>query len=145
GNIFVADRDADVIRKIASTGVISTFAGTGTIGSTGDGGPAAKALFSGPTGLAFDRLGNLYVADTGNSRIRMITPDGVISTVAGSGVNGNGGNGGPARSAELNAPEGVTIDASGSIYIADTFNNMVRKVLPDGTISIFAGNGFAAY
>jgi uncharacterized protein (TIGR03437 family) len=145
GNIFVADRDADVVRKIASTGTISTFAGTGTIGSTGDGGPAAKALFSGPTGLAFDGIGNLYVADTGNSRIRMITPGGTISTVAGSGVNGNGGNGGPARNAELNAPEGVTVDAAGNIYIADTFNNVVRKVLPDGTISTFAGNGFAAY
>ena len=145
GNIFVADRDAGVIRKIAANGIISTFAGTGTIGSSGDGGPAAKALFSGPTGLTFDTLGNLYIADTGNSRIRMISPDGTIATVAGSGINGSGGNGGPARSADLNAPEGVAVDAAGSIYIADTFNNVVRKVAPDGTIGLFAGNGFPGF
>jgi len=145
GDIFVADRDADIIRQIAPSGTISRYAGTGTIGFSGDGGPAANALLSGPTGLTLDAAGNLYIGDTGNNRIRRISPDGTITTVAGSGGNGNGGDGGPAVNADLNGPEGVAVDAAGSIYIADTFNNVVRRVALDGTMSTFAGNGYPGY
>ena len=145
GNIYFTDRDADVIRKISVNGTISTFAGTGTIGSAGDGGPAANALLSGPTGLTFDSAGNLYIADTGNNKIRRISPDGTITTVAGTGEFGYTGNGGSARDAQLSGPEGVAVDAAGTIYIADTFNNLIRRITPDGIINNFAGNGFPGY
>jgi len=143
GDIFVADKNANVIREIAADGAISTFAGTGAAGFAGDGGPAAQALFNGPTGLAFDAVGNLYVADTGNNRVRRISPGGgAINTLAGNGAAGSGGDGGPASSASLNSPEGVTIDPAGYIYIADTLNNLVRRVAGDGSIGTFAGNGY---
>ena len=135
GNLFVADRDASVIRKITPDGTIGTFAGTGTAGSSGDGGPAAQAQFNGLLGLCFDSLGNLYVADTGNSLIRRIAPDGTVSTVLGGQAAGD------RQYAQLNGPEGVAVDTAGNLYIADTFNNVVRKLAADGTISVFAGNG----
>lgn len=142
GNVYVTDRAAHVIRKISAGGVIGTFAGTGKSGFSGDGGPAANAQFNGPTGLAFDAAGNLYVADTDNSCIRMISTDGTVVTVAGTNARTYGGDGGPARQADLNGPEGVAADLAGNLYIADTFNNRIRRVAPDGTITTFAGNGF---
>jgi len=146
GDIFVADRDANVIREISPGGTISTFAGTGTAGFGGDGGPAAQAMFNGPTGLAFDFFGNLIVGDTGNNRVRRISPDGgTITTLAGNGFAGNGGDGGPALSASLNSPEGVAVDPAGFIYIADTMNNVVRRVAGDGSIGTFAGNGYPSF
>ena len=145
GSLYFTERDANRIRRIAANGAIGTFAGTGVAGNSGDGGPAAAAQFSGPTGLAFDAAGNLYVADTGNNVVRRIAPDGTVTKVAGSGFPGYGGDGAPAVHADLNAPEGVAVDAAGSLYIADTFNNRVRKVAPDGTMSTFAANGYPGF
>ena len=98
-----------------------------------------------PAGLAVDAAGNLYIADTGNHRILLLTPGGAISTVAGTGAAGFSGDGGPAVAAQLNAPSAVAVDANENIYIADTGNNRVRLVAPAGNISTIAGTGDAAY
>ena len=143
GNVYVADRDAAVIRKI-SGGTVTTVAGTGTAGYNGDGGPAAQAQLDTPMGLAIDSAGNLFVADSENHRIRKIAANGTISTVAGNGSFGYGGDNGPATAAELNQPEGVTVDAAGNIYIADTVNDRVREVGSDGNIATVAGTGVSA-
>ena len=140
-NVFVADRDASVVRKIAANGIITTVAGTGKPGFAGDGGPAASAQLNGPFGLALDAAGNLYIADTGNQVVRKVSTDGTISTVAGTGTAGYMGDGGAARSAWLNGPEGVAVDGAGNLYIADTFNGRIRRVAGDGTISTVAGVG----
>ncbi len=145
GNLYFTERDANLIRRISAPGIITTFAGTGAAGYTGDGGPALSAQFNGPTGLTVDKAGNLYVADTGNSVIRRIAPDGTVTKVAGNGAPGFGGDGAPAVRADLNAPQGVAVDAAGNVYIADTFNNRVRIVAPDGTISTFAANGYPGF
>jgi sugar lactone lactonase YvrE len=100
---------------------------------------------SGPCGVAVDASGNLYIADTDNNRIRKVTPSGTISTVAGNGTEGYGGDGGPATSAQLASLYGVTVDAGGNLYIADTWNNRIRKVRPSGTISTVAGGGAVGY
>src|ERR1035437_6005113 len=141
GNLFVADRDASVVRKIAVNGTISTVAGSGTAGFTGDGGPAASAQINGPFDVAVDSAGNLYIADTGNEVVRKVSSDGTMSTVAGTGTRGYLGDGGAARSAWLDGPEGVTVDAAGTLYIADTFNGRIRRVGTDGIISTVAGVG----
>jgi sugar lactone lactonase YvrE len=125
--------------------VITTCAGTGTAGFSGDGGPATNAQFVYPQALAFDAAGNMYIADNSNSRIRKINTSGIISTVAGSSINGYSGDGGPATSAKLNMPYGVAVDAAGNLYIADYFNHRVRKVNTSGVISTFAGNGTFGY
>jgi hypothetical protein len=124
-----------------SSGNISTVAGTGTSGSSGDGGAATDAELSSPSGVAVDESNNIYIADTGNNRIREVTAStGVIFTVAGTGTSGFSGDGGAATSAELNAPMGVAVDDSGNIYIADTGNNLIRKVtVSTSTISTVAG------
>jgi uncharacterized protein (TIGR03437 family) len=141
GNLFVADRDASVVRKIAVNGTISTVAGSGTPGFRGDGGPAASAQINGPFDVAVDSSGNLYIADTGNEVIRKVSSDGTISTVAGTGTRGYSGDGGAARDAWLNGPEGVTVDAAGTLYIADTFNGRIRRMGTDGIITTVAGVG----
>jgi len=142
GNVFVADRDAHVIRRIAG-GVMTTYAGTGTAGFLGDGGPASQALFNNPSGLALDASGNLYVADSGNNCVRRIASNGIITTFAGSPAIGAayGGDGGPAAHALLSGPSGVATDTLGNVYIADTFNNRIRRVTPDGIIGTIAGTG----
>ena len=144
GNIYVADRTANLIRRI-SGGNISTYAGTGAAGYSGDGGPASAAQFNSPSGIAVDTGGNLFVADTGNSVIRKIAPDGTTSTVAGSGPAGYNGDNIPATSAALNGPQGVAVDAGSNIYIADTDNHRIRLVTPGGVIITFAGNGQSTY
>ncbi|HTS28347.1 MAG TPA: NHL repeat-containing protein [Bryobacteraceae bacterium] len=144
GNVYVVDRDANTVREISTAGTISTIAGTGMSGYSGDGGPAVKAQLNSPTGLAIDSLGNLFIADTGNSCIRMVATNGAISTVAGNNTADYYGDGGPATQAALKQPQGMTVDPSGNLYIADTFNNVIRKVGPDGTITTFAGTGFPA-
>jgi sugar lactone lactonase YvrE len=126
---------------VATTGYISTIAGTGTAGSTGDGGQANLAKLSAPSGVAFDASGNIYIADAGNNKIRKITTAGVISTFAGNGTAGSTGDGGQASSAELSNPLAVAFDASGNLYIADNGNNKVRKITTAGVISTFAGGG----
>jgi uncharacterized protein (TIGR03437 family) len=145
GNLYFTERDANLIRRISTTGIITTFAGTGASGYAGDGGAAISAQFNGPTGLTFDQAGNLFVADTGNNVVRRIAPDGTVTKVAGSGYAGYGGDGGPAIRADLNAPQGVAVDTSGYLYIADTFNNRVRRVAADGSIATFVANGYPGF
>ncbi len=143
-NIYIADSANHVIRMIVPGGVISTFAGTGTFGSAGDGGPAADAEFELPTGVAVDRLGDVYVADAGAHRIRMIDTQGNIHTVAGSGTPGFSGDGGPAVSAFLNNPAAVAADRFGNLFIADTGNHRVREITGgDLKIHTVAGTGVA--
>jgi len=147
GNINFADSSNNVIRKItASTGDISTVAGTGTGGYSGDGGAATSAKLSAPKAVAVDSSGNLYIADMSNNRIRMVTAStGDISTIAGDGVAGSGGDNGLAVNAKLNLPMGVAVDSSGNVYIADYENNYVRKWSPaTHDISAYAGYQYTA-
>src|SRR5213593_4687735 len=139
GNVFVADTYNNRIRKISPDGIITTVVGTGMWGSGGDGGPAAAAQLSVPRGLAIDRAGNLFIADVGNNRIRVVTPDAIIYTVAGDGTAGFGGDGGPATSAQLNYPVAVSVDRSGNLFIADRHNNRIRMVNTAGMISTVTG------
>jgi sugar lactone lactonase YvrE len=181
GNLFIADTDSQRIRKVTASGVVTTVAGTGANGFAGDGGPATSALLSYPAGIAVDDVGNLFIADTRNNRIRKVTPDGVIFTigtslndprglavdrsgnvfiadtnnqqirkidsggamsiVAGTGANGFSGDGGPATSAQLSYPVAVAVDGNGNLFIADSSNNRIRMVRPDGIIRTIAGNG----
>jgi uncharacterized protein (TIGR03437 family) len=124
-------------------GLITTVAGNGTAGYSGDGGPATNAALNAPEGLAIDNAGNLFIADQFNQRIRKVS-NGIITTVAGNGSAGYAGDGGPAVSAELAGPAGMSVDAAGNLYIADRDNNRIRVLLTDGTISTVAGNGSAA-
>src|SRR5579863_3326868 len=121
---------------------ISTIAGNGTTGFAGDGGAATSAQLSFPGGIAIDSSGNMYIADSGNNRIRKIS-NGTITTVAGNGTAGYTGDKGAATSAELNNPTGVAVDSAGNIYIADTNNHVVRQVSSSGTITTFAGDNGA--
>jgi len=145
GNLFVADPSHNQIHKFTPAGVVSVVAGLGTSGFSGDGGPATSARLSSPTGIAVDAAGNLFIADSYNSRIRKVTPDGIISTVAGTTSSGFSGDGGPATSARLNSPTGVAVDTSGNLFIADSNNNRIRKVTPDGIISTVAGTGASGF
>lgn len=148
GNVYFSDNNNDRIRMIsASSGNISTIAGTGAYGYTGDGGPAINAKLSSPAGVALDRKGNLLFCDEFNYVIRKINlTTGVISTVAGNNVQGYSGDGGPATSAEINSPQGLACDTAGNIYIADFLNNRIRKVDAfSGNISTVAGNGTLGY
>jgi uncharacterized repeat protein (TIGR01451 family) len=124
----------------AMPGDISTYAGNGTAGFSGNGGPATSASLYYPDGVALDSSGNLYIADTWNNRVRKVSTSGTISTVAGNGTAGFSGDGGPATSASLRYPDGIALDSSGNLYIADTSNMRVRKVSTSGTISTVAGN-----
>jgi DNA-binding CsgD family transcriptional regulator/sugar lactone lactonase YvrE len=143
GNVYVAEAGGNRIRRIDAAGVIGTFAGTGQPGSSGDGGKARDATLNGPEAVALDRSGNLLVADTVNNRIRRITTDGVITTVAGSGQFGYSGDGGPAVKAELALPRGLAVDRGGVLYIADSDNHRVRRVDAAGVIATVMGNGQA--
>jgi uncharacterized repeat protein (TIGR01451 family) len=122
-----------------------TIGGNGSQGYWGDTGPATNAILDNPTGLAFDNSGDFFIADAVNNRVRKVTPNGTIATVAGNGSDGYSGDGGPATSATLSVPSGVAVDVSGNLYIADTLNNRIRKVTPDGNITTFAGNGTHGY
>lgn len=121
---------------------ISTIAGTGAVGYTGDGGPATAATLNGPEGIAVDSSGNVYVSDTGNNVVRKIDTSGTISTYAGTGTAGFSGNGGPATSAELNNPGQLAVDSNDNLYIADSGNSMVRMVDSSGTITTVAGSTY---
>ena len=126
------------IQSSARNGTIATVAGTGTAGYSGDGGTATGAALKQPYGVAVDSAGNLYIADTNNNVVRKVTGSGSIATVAGNGDSGYAGDGGTATSATLRQPRGVAVDAAGNVYIADTNNNAIRKVSPNGTITTLA-------
>jgi uncharacterized protein (TIGR03437 family) len=145
GNVCVADRGNHTVRKITPAGVITTVAGTGQVGAGGDGGRATAAELNQPGGLAFDSAGNLYIADSENHRVRRVTPDGIISTFAGTGQEGYGGDGGPALQARFRLPVGLAFDAAGNLFIADAGNNRVRRVTPGGTVSTVAGRNVGGF
>ncbi len=145
GNVYIADTNNHRVRKLTPDGVLTTVAGRGIRGYQGDGSPAVEALLDSPAGLAVDGEGNLYVADRMNHAVRKVTPSGVILTVAGTGLPGFSGDGGPARQARLNHPMGVAVDRQGNLYIADTQNHRLRKVTPDGVINTIAGDGVPGF
>ncbi len=141
GNLYVPDQANDRVRKISPGGTITTFAGNGITGFSGSGVPATQASLFSPKAVAVDAAGSVYIVDQDNSRVRKVTPDGLITTIAGNGIDDFTGNGGPATQAALNAPGGIAVDAAGNIYISDTFNSLVRKVSPGGIITTYAGDG----
>ncbi len=144
-NFYVADTTNNRVRKITPGGVISTIAGNGTSGYSGDGGPATQAQLNGPAGLALDTFGNLYITDYDNSVVRKVTSGGTITTVAGTGSAGYNGDNISAITAKLNNPFGIVVDSTGNLYIADRYNNRIRKVDTSGNISTYAGTGVAGY
>ncbi|MBB5118226.1 NHL repeat-containing protein [Streptomyces eurocidicus] len=145
GNLYIADTSNHRIRKVTPNGIITTVAGNGTAGYVSDGGPAIATPLNSPYGVAVDRSGNLYIADYGNHRIRKVTPNGNITTIAGNGTAGYVSDGGPAIATRLYYPIGLTVDAAGNLYIADRHNHRIRKVTPNGIITTVAGNGTAGY
>lgn len=139
GNVYIADWFSDVVRQISPNGVINTIAGSGTIGYSGDGGPATSAQLAYPCGIAFDASGNIYIADSGNNVIRQVNPSGTINTIAGSNTRGYAGDLGPATSAQLYSPMGLVFDSAGNLYVSDSGNNVIRIISPAGNINTFAG------
>jgi secreted PhoX family phosphatase len=138
GNLYVADSGNNMIRKITTAGLVTTLAGSGAVGATN--GTATAATFNNPNGIAVDFAGNVYVNDTGNNSIRMISTTGVVSTLAGSGfaaiANGTG------TAASFNTPQGLTFDAAGNLYVADEGNHLIREVSTSGIAGTFAGSGY---
>jgi uncharacterized protein (TIGR03437 family) len=143
GNLYIADDGHHRIRKVDSSGIITTVAGNGQINYSGDGGPATSASLWRPSGVALDHAGNLYIADTQNVRIRKVDTNGNITTIAGNGSIGYSGDGGPATSAALFYPMDVAVDKAGNVYIADQNANVIRQVNTAGVITTVAGNGNA--
>jgi glucose/arabinose dehydrogenase len=151
GSIFIADRANNRVRRVGPEGVITTVAGTGTAGFSGDGGPATAAALRRPEHIALAPDGSLFISDTGNHRLRRVTPDGVITTVAGTGVEGFQGDGGPAVEADLSFPKGIAVGSEGSVFVATSFLgpiirgglpaqlDRVCKVSRDGNIATVAG------
>jgi hypothetical protein len=144
-NLYIADTLNNRIRKVTAAGVISTVAGNGQQGYSGDGGTAVGASLNAPAAVVPDAAGNLYICDLGNNVIRKVTSAGVISTVVGNGQFGYSGDGGPATAAALENPAGIGLDAAGNLYIADTLNNRIRVVDSSQRISTFAGNGVRGF
>jgi hypothetical protein len=145
GNVYIGEAFSRV-RKVTPDGTITTVAGTGTSGFSGEGGPATAAMLTLPTGLAVDDAGTLYIADSYNFRVRKVTRDGIITTVAGTGyvgpvpgMGGYSGDGGPAILARIGRPSGVVVDGKGNLYVADPDNGRVRMVTGDGIIRTVAG------
>ena len=145
GNTYIADRNNNRVRKVNPAGIISTIAGTGVAGYTGDGGLATAARLRHPNGVCVDAAGNIYIADESNNVIRMINAAGIITTIAGTGVAGFSGDGGPATSAKFNDPQAVAKDLAGNIYVADNNNSRVRIINTAGVISTFAGGGAVGF
>jgi uncharacterized protein (TIGR03437 family) len=143
GNLYLSDTDNHRVRKVDTAGIITTIAGTGTAGFSGDGGAAVAAQLNLPYGLAVDAAGNLYIADLGNNRVRRVSPDGTIVSIAGTGVEGDSGDGGQANATQLYAPRDVAVDAAANLYIAEFEGHRVRKVTPAGVIATVAGTGIA--
>ena len=142
GNLFIADHGRDRVQRITADGSISTMAGGGKKPpATADGGPANEAQLNDPFDVTVDVAGNLYIAQEFEHRVRRVSPDGIITTVAGNGKAGFSGDGGPATQARLNGPTGLAVDSAGNLFISDRDDYRVRKVTPDGVISTVAGTG----
>jgi len=145
GNLYIADQGNQRIRQVTPSGTISTVAGNGTAGYSGDNVPATGSELNNPQGVVVDPSGNVYIADTGNYRIRLVTPGGTITTFAGTGASGSSGDGAAATAATFTSPTSLTLDSKGDLYITDTLASVVRMVNPSGTISHIAGTGTATY
>ena len=145
GNLFIADQNSQRIRKVDTNGIITTVAGNGSNSYNGDGGFATNASLYNPSGVTVDTSGNLFIADQSNHRIRKVDNNGIISTVAGKVTSGGSGDGGFATNANLFYPLGVAVDAAGNLFIADRFNQRIRKVDNNGIIITVAGNGTIGY
>ena len=141
GNVYIARRDNNVISRVDLKGNMTAYAGNGSAGFSGDGGDATEARLNVPAGLAFDKKGNLYIADRNNHRIRKVDTRGKISTVAGTGTAGFSGDGGPAARAQLNHPSGIAFDKKGALYFSDRSNDRIRMIDSSGNIHTYAGNG----
>jgi len=140
----VADLDNHRVRRFVPGGNIATFAGTAFL--IGDGGPSTQARLTGPNGVAVDSTGNLFIADRADNRVRKVTPSGTITTIAGTGRTGGGGDNGPGTSAALSTPYSVAVDSAGNVYIADAGNNVIRRVdAKTGLITAFAGKYTCCY
>ena len=145
GNLFISHRSKNRIRKVTKDGIITTIAGNGIAGFSGDKGSALKASFNFPAGLCLDPTGNLYVADRNNHRIRRVDKSGIVTTVAGVGIPDMGGDDGLAVDAYLNYPSDLVCDGKGNLYISDRSNNRIRKVDSQGTITTIAGMGLPEF
>ncbi len=145
GNLYICDGYNNRVRKVSTSGIITTIAGTGVAGYSGDSGPATAAMLNSPSRVSVSAAGNVYISDMGNHRIRMINTAGIISTYSGTGIAGFGGDGGPATSALVNNPYGIAVDAIGNVCFGDSTNNRVRRVTTFGVISTIAGNGSYGY
>jgi sugar lactone lactonase YvrE len=144
GNLYVGEFNGHRVRKVSPSGVITAFAGTGVQSSTGDGGPATSATIDTPWSLATDFAGNVYIADSNANKIRKVSPSGIITTFAGTGVQGDTGDDGPATAAQIHNPKGLAIDAQGRVLFTDGLNR-IRRIGTDGIINTIAGtsNGFS--
>lgn len=145
GNVYVGDPDTNTVRRIDAAGIITKFAGNGTYGFGGDGGPATAAKLSHMLGLAADGAGNVYICDADNNRVRKVNAAGIISTIAGNGTPASGGDGLQATAATINRPAGVFVSNTGEIYIAEYGGNRIRKINTAGVISTFAGTGTGGF
>ncbi len=145
GNIFIADQSNNRVRKVNSSGIISTIAGTGSAGYNGDGIAGTAAMLNGPTGVAVDGAGNVYIADENNHRIRKINTSGTISTIAGTGAGGYSGDGGAATAAAIHNPWAVALDGSGNVFFSDQFNHRIRKINSSGVINTYVGTGTSGF
>ena len=146
GGVYISDTDNYRVRLVSAVGIITTVAGNGNMAFSGDGGQAIDASFSDVTGAALDSAGNLYLADASNRRVRRVTPGGIVTTIAGTGIQGNSGDGGQGIYATLNRPFAVALDAAGNLYICDSSNHNIRRVnLASGIITTYAGNGLPAF
>ena len=143
GNLYIADQGHDAIRKVDTNGIITTVAGSGVRGYSGDGGPATKAKLNQPLGVVFDAAGNMYIADENNSAIRKVDANGIITTVGGTGALGCSGNGGPATAAPIQNPHGIGFGPDGALYISEGECNAVRKIDAGGTLLPVLGTGTA--
>ena len=141
GNLFIADESNNRVRRVDSKGIITTVAGNGNAGFSGDGGPATQASLNSPTGVCTDASGNLFIADVGNFRIRRVDTSGKITTVAGNGIEAATGDGGPATQASMYIPIRCVVDSKGNLYVTDQSGQKIRMINPSGIISTFAGTG----
>ena len=144
GNFYICDADNDMVMKVGPDGILHVIAGNGVISRSGDGGFAVDASLDSPLAVTVDGAGNVYFAEFAGY-IRKVTPDGLIQTIAGTGQKGYSGDGGQATQAEFSEPRGMAIDSAGNLYIADSGNNVIRRISPDGTIATVAGNGHAGF